>query len=148
MGGSRRPHWLAPAALVVALICGLLFAAGHHLFYSSLDGKAAHSDVYTILGSDISRQQLNIAGGTAFALLVKTSLGVALSTVFVQLFWQTIKRQSSRDITLESLDTIFDGLNNIFTLFKAWTWWRYPLLFVLALIAWCVLILLYDSVHL
>ena len=135
-----RPHWQTPAATCAALICGILFAIGHHLFYQSLGGRPASSDVYNILGTEVSSQQLNIAGGTAFALLVKTSLVVALTNVFVQLFWQTIRKQKSREVTLDSLDTIFDSLNNVFTLFKAWVWWRYPVLFILVLISWFVLL--------
>ena len=133
---KRRPHWQAPATILIALICGVLFAVGHHLFYQSLAGNSAPSDEYNILGSSISKQQLNIAGGTAFALLVKTSLGVALTTIFIQLFWQAFTKRTSQEATLESLDTVFDGLNNIYCLFKANVWWRYPLLFLLALVAW------------
>lgn len=140
MARRQRPHWQAPTTIITALVCAVLFAVGHHVFYSSLNGKAAHGNVYNILGSDVSAQQLNIAGGTALAFLVKAALGVALSLVFIQVFWQSIKSRSSQDVTLQTLDTIFDGLNNVFTLLKAWVWWRYPLLFILALVAWCVLV--------
>ena len=135
-GPFRRPHWEIPTATVAALGCGILFAVGHHIFYQSLDGNTASNDVYNILGTNVSVQQLNIAGGTALALLAKTSLVVALTNVFVQLFWQILKNHGSRDITLDSVDTLFDSLNNVFTLFKAWVWWRYPLLFLVVLMSW------------
>ena len=133
---QRKAHWRAPATILVALACGILFAAGHHLFYSSLAGEPAPSDAYNILGTNVSRQQLNIAGGTAFALLVKTSLVISLSSVFVQLFWLAITRQSSHEITLQSLDNIFDSLTDLFFLFREWFCWQYPLLFSLALTIW------------
>lgn len=139
MAGSRRPHWRAPTTIIAALMCAIIFALGHHLFYQYLDGSSASSDVYDILGSNVSVQQLNIAVGTAFALLFKTSLDVALSSVFIQLVWRALSAKSDAStIRLDALDAIFDVLTNIFALFEARVWWRYPLLFLLATTAWYV----------
>ena len=135
MAKNANIHWQAPTTVVLALAAGVLFAAGHHLFYKSLDGTPAANIGYNILGSQVSPQQLNIAGGTAFAFLVKACLVTALATAYVQLFWRAMLRKS-REVTLERLDTTFSALSNVHYLLKLWIWWRYPVLFLLALIAW------------
>ena len=129
--------WQAPATIILALLFGLLFAVGHHLFYRNLDGRKVTSEDFSILGSDISPQQLNVAIGTAFAFLVKASLVTAISTAYLQLLWRALLR-SARGSTLGNLDTAFSGLNNIISLGQVWVWWRLPLLFALAVVAWCV----------
>ena len=128
-------HWQAPTTAVLALVVGILFAIGHHLFYDSLSGRPAPNAGYHILGSDISSQQINIAGGTAFAFLVKASLIAAVAVCYIQLFWRTMAYRS-RENTLESLDTTFSALTNILVLFKVWIWWRFPVLFSLAVASW------------
>ena len=140
MAKNVHIHWQAPATVVLALGAGILFAAGHHLFYNSLDGRPAPDVGYNILGSNVSSQQLNIAGGTAFAFLVKACLVTALATAYAQLFWRAMLEQS-REVTLERLDTAFSVLFNVHHLVKVWIWWHYPVLFALALIAWSVEIL-------
>ena len=127
--------WQAPTTIVLSLMTGVLLAIGHHLFYASLHGQQARSDGYKILGSNVSPQQLNIAIGTAIAYLVKTFLVLALSTAYLQLLWRALLR-AARGSTLGDLDTAFSGLSNIISLSKVWVWWRLPLLFALALVAW------------
>jgi hypothetical protein len=127
--------WQAPATIIFALLFGLLFAVGHHLFYANLNGNKVASEDLRILGSDISPQQLNVAIGTAFAFLVKASLVTAVSTAYLQLLWRALLR-SARGSTLGNLDTAFSGLNNIISLGKVWVWWRLPLLFAFAVVAW------------
>lgn len=127
--------WQAPTTIVLALLFGLLFAVGHHLFYKHLDGQKVAAEDLRILGSNISPQQLNVAIGTAFAFLVKASLVTAVSTAYFQLLWRALLRSASGS-TLGNLDTAFSGLNNIFSLSKVWVWWRLPLLFALAIVAW------------
>jgi hypothetical protein len=127
--------WQAPAAIIVSLAAGISFAIGHHLFYNHLHGQEARPTGYKILGSDISPQQLNVAIGTAFAFLVKASLVTALSTAYLQLLWRALLR-AARGSKLGDLDTCFSALNNIISLGKVWVWWRLPLLFLLAVVAW------------
>lgn len=138
MDHEQGVHWRAPTTIVVSLICGILLTIGHHLFYSSLSRHKAPNDFYNILGSNFSNQQLNIAGGTAFALLVKEFLSKALSTVYAQLFWHAAQAQSSHETSLGALDTTSGGLTDIVSLVKVWTWKRHPLMFVLAIITWQV----------
>lgn len=127
--------WQAPTTIGLSLAVGALLAVGHHLFYNSLHGQQAKADGWQILGSDVSPQQLNIAIGTAIAYLVKTFLLLALSTTYIQLLWRALLR-AARGSTLSNLDTAFSGLTNVISLSKLCVWWRLPLFFCLALLAW------------
>lgn len=133
--GHSGIHWLAPTTILLSLAVGVLLAAGHHLFYRSLHGKQVRTRGYEILGSDVSPQQLNLAIGTAFALLVKAAPITAVSTAYIQLLWRALLR-AARGSILGNLDAVFSGLNNIISLTKGWIWWHYPLLFSLAIIVW------------
>lgn len=136
MSKRARPHWRAHSIIVAALLCAIVLAIGHHLFYQSLVNKPAPNDVVNILGTNVSKQQINIAGGTAFALLVKAFLVIALSTVFAQLLWLSIARHASHELTLGTLDTIWEGPANLFALWNISVWWRFPLLFLIVLMIW------------
>ena len=140
MTTQMQIHWKAPTTIALALAAGILLAIGHHLFYNILDGQPASSDGCNILGSQVSTQQLNIAGGTALSYLVNACLLAALATAYVQLFWRAMLHPS-REVVLERLDTVFSALTTIHHILKVWVWWRYPLLFLLALLAWYVKVL-------
>ncbi|GAB7344240.1 hypothetical protein MBLNU457_2124t1 [Dothideomycetes sp. NU457] len=125
--------WLVIATVSIAYLAGLLAAVGHHLFYQSLAGTLAPdtSDQYKVLNFHVTRQELNIVGGTALAFLVKSALSTAISTAYVQLLWKTLMHSTQRT-TLSMVDTTFSA--STLSLIKVWTWWRYPLLFGLAAI--------------
>ena len=127
--------WQAPATIIASLFMGVMLAIGHHLFYNSLHGRQARTDGYKILGSDISPQQMAVAGGTALAFLVKSALVTALSTAYLQLLWRALLRKANGS-KLGDLDAAFSGLNNIVSISKIWVWRRLPLLFSLAVVAW------------
>jgi hypothetical protein len=133
---AQSTSWLVPTSIAIAMAVGVLSAIAHHLFYSSLAGKPAPAtDVgYRVLGTHVSKQQVNIIAGTAFAFLVKAALGVALSVAYVQLFWKALLHPNNPP-TLATVDTAFSALSNTLALLKVWAWWRYPLLFGIALIA-------------
>lgn len=137
MGKTQNIHWLVPASILSCLAFGVLCALGHHLFYQSLQGSAAQDDNIPLLGTHISQQQLNTAGGTAFAFLVNSALTGAVSMAYIQLFWHAAI-QASQPISLDTLDTMFAALSNVFSLCAFRVWWRYPLMFVVAMTAWYV----------
>ena len=131
----RRIHWLAPTTVLLTLAAGVLFAVGHHLFYWSLEGTPVPDNDYSIFGTNVSRQQVNIGAGTAFAFLVNFALASALATAYAQAFWRIMSRTGT---TLESLDTLYSAIGDMSQLLKVHVWWRYPLLLGLAIIAWHV----------
>ena len=132
---ASRIHWVAPATIVGALLAGVALALGHHLFYASLNKTTVSPDTLSVLGSSISRQELNIAAGTALAFLAKASFVLSVSVSFMQLFWAKAK---SRPKTLANLDHLYSALGNLLTLSNLPLWWAYPLLLVTAVAAWYV----------
>ena len=117
------------------LVLGTLLALGHHLFYQGL-AESRVSDG-TILGFSVSKQQANIAIGTAFAFLVNAFLVFAISVSFTQAFWRQIEvRYKVEEPTLAILDAAYSAFYDVFTTFNFWVWRRYPLLLLLAATAW------------
>lgn len=130
-------HWVAPVSMLGGLAAGVLFAGGHHLFYSSLDGKPVSNGF--LLGSTISKQELNVSIGLAFAFLVKSCLVFSMSVAFVQLFWREAKAPNPRHVpTLARLDSLHSVFNNILALVDVRLWLRSPLPFMIAALAWLV----------
>jgi len=133
--GSYQVYWAAPATMVTALLAGLLLALGHHGFYASLEGSEAPTGYYSCAMINVSRQQFNTAVGTLFASLVKATLALAVSTAYVQAFWRSA-RTSKKGESLSTLNTTFSVLANAVSLVKVHVRFRYPLLLLLAIIAW------------
>ena len=131
----KQIHWLAPTTVVLALGAGVLFAVGHHLFYSGLHGEAVHNQDFNLLGANVSTQQINITAGTVFAFLVNFSLETALATAYTQLVFRKLMY---RKATLETWDATYGALSNMFYLAKVWVWWQLPLMCCIALISWYV----------
>ena len=138
MSRFKGVHWQSPTIMLTSLLGGFSLILGHHLFYASLDCKAVSTESYSIAGRNLSQQQLNISLGTAFALLVKICLAVAVSTAYVQLFWRSTR--TSEPPTLVELDLANESLDNIFSFCNPKFWLRYPSLVVLGLIFWLVLV--------
>ncbi|KAM0721362.1 hypothetical protein Q7P37_002286 [Cladosporium fusiforme] len=122
--------------MLVALVSGGLLASAHHLFYDSLQGETVPSG-RSSLGLGLSKQQMNIAIGTAFAFAVKTCLVVATSTACVQLFWVRVVT-SSGDLRLKNINAAYSVNGNVFRLFYLPGWRRFPILFALAFVAWLI----------
>lgn len=109
-------------------------AVGHHLYYASLVGTSAESD-RVVAGYRLSNQQFTLAVGTAFATIVRALLLFSVSIAYVQVLWQAVKHTRKVN-TLNEIDAMFSVLSNIFAFWRASVWWRYPLLLLIALIAW------------
>jgi hypothetical protein len=128
-----KVHWRAPTFMIASLLVGVAFAIGHHEFYRSLHHTEVRSASYEfVAGWEITAQQLNTAGGTAFAFAVKASLVFAVSTAYVQLLFRAIAKVGHR---VAHIDSWFSGLGDITSLFAVTTW-KQPLLAVVALTVW------------
>lgn len=128
-------YWPTPATLGAALLAGILFAVGHHLFYSNLDGQGVPTGDFGVVGFSVSEQQFNISVGNTFAFLVKAALASAVSLAYVQAVWHSTKG-SRKGEKLSTLDTTFSILENALGFLKVRVWVKYPLLLILAIIAW------------
>ena len=122
--------------MVSTLLAALGSAIGHHFFYDNLDGEPVlDSDPLSSIASfySISDQQFNVSIGTLFALLVKSLLGIAVSTVFDQFAWKAIK---GRMRSIGIIDDLFSTLKNGFMVLDYVLWRHYPFSMLLACIAW------------
>lgn len=123
--------------MLTALVGGLFLVVSHHVFYFSLKGWTVPQDDLQVLGLSASKQQVNLAAGTAFAFLVKALLALAVSTAYFQVLCAAARsRKRKAPMTISSLDAAFSILNDFLALAKLPAWLRNPLLLVLALAAW------------
>lgn len=130
---NHGPHWRIPALMLSSLIIGVALAIAHHAFYSSLAGTAVSSHPIKLVSWTTTQQQVNIAIGTAFAFVVKASLILACSTAYMQLLFGVINQKAFK---LEVLDNWFGGLHDLWSLGCLASYWRYPLLTLMALTCW------------
>ena len=135
---SFQGYLLAESYYHAAVVNGWLsLILGHHFFYASLDCKDVSTELHSIAGQNLSQQQLNTSLGTAFTLLVKICLAVAVSTAYIQIFWRSTR--TAEPPTLVQLDLANAGLASIFSFCNPRFWWRYPSLVLLGLVFWLVL---------
>jgi hypothetical protein len=118
-------HWKTPTVILLAYLAALACAIGHHFFYASLDSQDV--DNY-YLG-----QEVTVAMGTAFAFLVRATLVIAVGTVYWQMFWLRLGRQS---FAISELDSLDGALSSIFDLMDVRALRRSPELGIIAVLAW------------
>lgn len=130
-GSNGGKNWRAYTTMVASLLCGILLAIGHHLFYNSLNGKPVGAPEHVLRG--VTRQQLNLTLGTLFSFLVRAFLAAAVTIAYTQVVWRAVKERST---TLSTIDTIFHVATNIWSFLSLSVWWKYPVLLLLALTIW------------
>lgn len=136
MISPRHIHWVTPTNMLGAFVLALAFAVGHHSFYTYLSGQPTPSGGYTIAGRTLSRQQTNIAAGTAFALLFKSAIAFAVATSHTQLFWRVLKT-SNKATRVAEVYAAYSLLGNLLEFFSLSTWrLRYVVLVPVAVIFW------------
>jgi len=109
------------------LLLGVFTAVGQHGFYTYL-----HLKLVDAVAID---QTWVIRIGNAFSFLVKTSLVAAVGIAFWQSFWHTIRH---KELPVKSIDSVFGVLVNPLQFFDRNLLLKTPLLFIMALIAWCL----------
>ncbi|KAH0534042.1 hypothetical protein FGG08_007358 [Glutinoglossum americanum] len=97
-------HWYTPSAMACLFVLGVLGAISHHLFYSSLDGKAA------------TNQLLKFRFGTAFAFFTKSMLVGSAIIAYRQRIWHTLREKA---MTLNGIDSLFGVIEDP-TMFRSW----------------------------
>jgi len=135
MARKNKIYWLTPTTALLSFTAGLSLSLGHHLTYRHLAGSVAPPGEYHTLVGKISKQQLNIAIGTAFAYLVKSTLSLAVATSYAQVFWRALVT-ASKGARLRDIDSAYSVTQDILKLFNVGVWRRNPLLLPLALIIW------------
>ena len=120
-----RHYWRAPTVMCTALLSGVIFAIGHHFFYTAYN----HEEVARTIG----QEWINFLG-TAFAFLVQTCLVVAAGSAYVQRQWHVLRMRPFR---INQVDAMFSILEDA-TLFTAGFWHQQIILALLAIITWWV----------
>ena len=120
---SSQRHWRVPTIMIGALLSGILFAIGHHLFYARYDGA--------LVQGSMGQKWVNRIG-TAFAFLVKMFLAIAAGSAYVQRQWLSL---GSRGYRIGQVDSLFGILGDA-TLFVDRVWVSNILLAVLAGVTW------------
>ncbi|KAF1836652.1 hypothetical protein BDW02DRAFT_566744 [Decorospora gaudefroyi] len=126
---SAIRKWSAVGISLSGFISSCAFAIGHHIFYSALHN--------TTVGST-ARQEWAVRIGTLFAVLVGTSLCLAISSAYFQYLWHKLK---SARVSLAHLDDAFDALSSIFTLVKPKFIKKLPIAALASLICWSTYIM-------
>jgi hypothetical protein len=122
--------------LLLPLLCGIALALGHHLFFSHLSGRPVPDTIFINSTTiQLSKQQVNLVIGNAFAFGVKFCLSTAVGMAYVQLFLTSLFAKPQR---VSAVDTMFSGLSDLCSFLRGTVWLRNPLLFVLALTVWYV----------
>ena len=114
--------------MVVSIVTAACFAIGHHFFYKSLQGQSTDQGSLS--------QNENIYIGTALAFFVKACLAAAVSAAYAQVLWRTLLRQSLRVDHIDALSM----LATTPTAFDDVRLFQFPLLVLLAVVAWCAAI--------
>lgn len=75
-------NWQQPTFMCSMLLCGLILAIGHHVYYHSLSGSPA---------GDATRQAWSIRFGTAFAFLVVACFKAITVSALGQYLWSVVR---------------------------------------------------------
>jgi hypothetical protein len=111
--------------MILSFLSGVALSVSHHLFYAMFDGLQV--DQVPISQTWIIRT------GTVFAFVIKTLLVVAVSIAFVQQQWVAL---SNHHFKIRQIDTMTGVLGNAFSFLESRIWLRFPLLTLLAGVAW------------
>ncbi|KAI1504008.1 hypothetical protein F5X99DRAFT_373190 [Biscogniauxia marginata] len=118
--------WVNPAAMVSALVLGVVAAVGHDRVYAFFDGRT--------VGTNLEQQSITNAG-TALAFLAKVLFTIAAGIAFAQQLFHSLRRKQE---SISHLDMLFGLTENVLPLFNAKLWFRHPTLLLIGLITWCI----------
>lgn len=110
--------------MIACVLLGILLALGHHLFFSSLNTTAVGST---------SRQQWAIAFGTAFAFLIASFLGLAVSSAYTQFIWAYLRKNT---LSLSGIDKIFSLTSDLTGFLSLELMKRAKLVMLFAILSW------------
>ncbi|KAL8877972.1 MAG: hypothetical protein Q9198_004123 [Flavoplaca austrocitrina] len=125
-----RLDWTAASRMAYLLVAGVIIAAIHHLFYSILDGKHAHSGASSW---DTENQAWSVRIGTALALLAKSCLAGAVAMAYQQHIWSDFR---NKDYTLHGIGVMFEAVNNVCSAFSWEILMNAKIATLLAMVIW------------
>lgn len=99
---DHRLKWHPSFSMYICFIVGFLCAAGHHIFYATLDGKLAES------------QTEMLRYGTILAYAAKSGFSAAVVSALKQRTWLTVRRKF---VSIHALDGMFAAAEDILAMF-------------------------------
>ncbi|KAF7897151.1 hypothetical protein EAF00_005379 [Botryotinia globosa] len=93
-------NWQQPTFMCSMLMCGLILAIGHHVYYNSSSKTPA---------GDATRQAWSIRFGTAFAFLVVACFKAITVSALGQYLWSVVR---SKGLKISDLDRLFALTSN------------------------------------
>ncbi|KAI0521284.1 hypothetical protein F5B22DRAFT_568158 [Xylaria bambusicola] len=132
---TQKIYWGTPATLWATFFAAIALVIGHHAFYQSLSGTVAPAGLYDLAWVTFSRQQLNLAIGSALAVIIKSLLFTSFASSYTQIFWRSLK-SASHGIRLVDADATSSLLNSFDRFCTISIWRRHRLLSILAGLFW------------
>lgn len=128
-------HWRALCILYGSLLVSIAFAVVHHVYYQSLAGTPVSTANDLAIGTwaGVPSQKFNIALGNTFASLFRTSISIAVSTVYLQIVWRALKNESTKLIVVDAISGI---LANPLGFLNEGAWKKSAILLPLAVTIW------------
>lgn len=130
-------HWRVPSFMIATCVTGIAVAVGHHLYYSSLDGRIVVDltsvDSKWSLDAVRNSQEWKIRFGTIFAFSVQTLLSSAVSTAYEQEVWALVRRAT---VSIKGLDALFSATFSFWSLCNFELWLKAQLGALIALLRW------------
>ncbi|KAJ6581424.1 hypothetical protein B0H19DRAFT_506137 [Mycena capillaripes] len=130
-----RKLWVPALTIIGSLLAGILFAVGHHLYYSSLSGKAVDSTT-ALAGLKVYDQKWTNHVGTALAFLTKFFFAMCIGAAYLETLWKTARRPLG--LSIAGLDASFGLLNNPMNFLSTDLLFSAQILILLAAISWLV----------
>ncbi|KAI1333632.1 hypothetical protein F5Y15DRAFT_338359 [Xylariaceae sp. FL0016] len=112
-----RPVW----TMYLFFLLGIACAVGHHVFYSTLNGRPAHD------------QLSMLRYGAVLAFATKAALVASVLVAFKQRLWNTVR---SKLLSLHALDSLFAATEDLSAMFNAEVYKRAKVAMLLAVFVW------------
>ncbi|KAF7366719.1 Catalase domain-containing protein [Mycena sanguinolenta] len=132
---SRKKLWAPALTIVGSLVAGCLFAIGHHLYFSSLNGKNVQTTT-VLSGLTVFDEKWANHVAVALAFLVKFSFSMCVGVAYVQTLWKTARRPLG--LSVAGLDASFSLLSNPMKFLSTDLLFSAQFLLLLAAISWLV----------
>ena len=126
---SKFQTWRAPFFMISGLGCGFVIALSQHFMNSGLNSQ----QVAVVKAEYRLPQAWILIINALLAFLVKASFITAAGTAVVQRQWLNMHRNI---FSIEELDNITNLLGDLTSFMKRTTWYRSPILAILALASW------------
>jgi hypothetical protein len=119
--GWYNRYWNSAWNMYFFLVAGIMFAVGHHIFYSGLHGQ------------DAENQLRMLRYGATLSFLCKASLAAAVILAFRQRVWMTVRRKT---LSVDAVDSLFAAAEDMTAVFNFEVFKQAKVAMLLAVYVW------------